>query len=85
MRSTTYDKNDKNPNLSAMAMLSAQHMPDFIKIESIIEEIEQSLAFEKQRDVGNNDIDGWTQEYHAGYITGLEQALSIIKNQTLCS
>ena len=46
----------------------------------IIEDLEQQIAFEKQRTLDKEQIEaGWNEEYQEGYIDGLQQAIDCIK------
>ena len=46
----------------------------------IIEDLEQQIAFEKQRTLSQEDRKkGWSKEYHKGYIAGLQQALDCVR------
>lgn len=43
----------------------------------LLDELQSQLAFEKQRDLSTSPE--WTPEYYGGYIDGLEQAITVIK------
>ena len=45
--------------------------------KKIIEDLEQQIAFEKQREIGKNT--DFTTLYKEGYIDGLRQAIACIK------
>lgn len=48
---------------------------------NIIDEIGSQIAFEKQRDLtAQAETNGWTPDYHKGYIDGLAQAQVMLQD-----
>lgn len=48
-------------------------------LTELIEELKTQLAFEKQRDLERFTKQGWTQEYHDGFIAGMTQAIDVLE------